>query len=54
MKATLIGVTDHLPHGHDTWRNQVKERMPLLSSKGILEVEVVMQRHCVARVDETI
>ncbi|KAK0209599.1 hypothetical protein IW262DRAFT_1417739 [Armillaria fumosa] len=45
---------DHLPHDHDTWKNQVKEQMPLLSSKGILEVEVVIQRHCVARVNDSI
>ncbi|KAK0434136.1 hypothetical protein EV421DRAFT_1909643 [Armillaria borealis] len=32
---------DYLPQDHGEWRNQVEEQMPLLSSKGILEVEVV-------------
>ncbi|KAK0448942.1 uncharacterized protein EV420DRAFT_1767192 [Desarmillaria tabescens] len=45
---------DYLPPGHDEWRNQVEEQMPLLSSKRILEVDVVKQRYCVARANDSI
>ncbi|KAK0196200.1 hypothetical protein F5146DRAFT_1220780 [Armillaria mellea] len=45
---------DFLPQDHDKWKKQVEEQMPLLSSKGILEVKVVSQRYCVARANDHI
>ncbi|PBK65469.1 hypothetical protein ARMSODRAFT_435349 [Armillaria solidipes] len=36
------------PGDLDNWKRQVEESMPLLKERGILEVEVVKQRHCVS------